>query len=113
MFTMTMIIRSESTKLINSEYFLWLVNRFSKKVTHESDSVPGFTAVRSATVNANFHPTTTILTPILPYPATTFDAIFTTMINFQDVLKQKGDAYGGLWADEGVYRTSIPWSRWV
>jgi len=26
------------------------------------------------------------------------------MINFQDVLKQKGDPYGGLWADEGVYR---------
>ena len=55
-------------------------------------------------MNANFHPTTKILTPILPYPATTFDAIFTTMINFQDVPKQKGDACGGLWADEGVYR---------
>ena len=26
------------------------------------------------------------------------------MINFQDALKQKGDSYGGLWADEGVYR---------
>ncbi|XDV44765.1 hypothetical protein PO909_013005 [Leuciscus waleckii] len=92
---------TESTKLINSGYFLWMVNRFSQKVTHESDSVPGFTAVRSATVDANFHPTTKILTPILPYPTTTFDAIFTRMINFQDVLKQKGDAYG---VYEGVYR---------
>ena len=26
------------------------------------------------------------------------------MINFQDALKQKGDTYGALWADEGVYR---------
>jgi hypothetical protein len=26
------------------------------------------------------------------------------MINFQDALKQKRDTYGGLWADEGVYR---------
>ncbi len=26
------------------------------------------------------------------------------MVNFQDALKQKGDAYGALWADEGVYR---------
>ena len=60
--------------------------------------------MRSTTVNCNFHPTTTILTPILPYPATTYDAILTTMINFQDVLKQKGDSYGGLWADECVYR---------
>ena len=25
------------------------------------------------------------------------------MINFQDALKQKGDSYRGLWADEGVY----------
>ena len=26
------------------------------------------------------------------------------MINFQDALKQKGDTYGALWADEGMYR---------
>ena len=26
------------------------------------------------------------------------------MNNFQDALKQKGDTYGALWADEGVYR---------
>jgi hypothetical protein len=54
-------------------------------------------------VKCNFHPTTTVLTPILPYPATTYDAVLTTMINFQDALNQKNDAYGGLWADEGVY----------
>jgi hypothetical protein len=32
--------------------------------------------------------------------------MLTTMINFQDVLKQKGDSYGGLWADESVYRSA-------
>ena len=26
------------------------------------------------------------------------------MINFQDVLQQKGQKYGPLWSDEGVYR---------
>ena len=26
------------------------------------------------------------------------------MINFQDALKQKGDTYGALWANKGVYR---------
>ena len=93
-----------STKSINSDNFLWIVNRFSKRATHESDYVPGFTAVRSTTVNRNFHPTTTILAPILPYPATTYDTVLTTIINFQDALKQKGDTYGALWADEGVYR---------
>ena len=90
-----------ATKSINSDYFLWMVNRFSKQLVHET--VPGFTTVRSAIVDCNFHSTTTILTPILLYTATTYDAILTTMINFQDALKQKGDAYGGLWADEGVY----------
>ncbi len=93
----------DSTKSINSDYFLWTINRYSKKAP-DSDYVPGFTAARSTTTNCKFHPTTTILTPILPYPATTYDAVFTTMVNFQDALKQKGDAYGALWADEGVYR---------
>ena len=94
---------TESTKAINSDNFLWMVNRFSKREMHENEYVPGFTAARTF-VNCNFHPTTTVLTPILPYPATTYDAVLTTMINFQDALKQKGDSYGALWADEGVYR---------
>ena len=53
-----------ATKSINSDNFLWIVNRFYKRATQESDYVPGFTAVRSTTLNCNFHPTTTILTPI-------------------------------------------------
>ena len=92
-----------STRSINLDYFLWTINRYSKKITHDDDYVPGFTAAKSIAVNNAFHPTTTILTPILPYPATSYDAVFTTMVNFQDALKQKGDAYGALWADEGVY----------
>jgi hypothetical protein len=92
---------NDVTKSIKLDYFLWIANRYSTRAMLES--VPGFTAVRSATVKCNFKPTTKILTPILPYPATTYDSIYTTMINFQDALKQKGDNYGGLWCDEGVY----------
>ena len=95
---------TESTKAINSDNFLWMVNRFSKRAIQENEYVPGFTVARSSFVDCNFHPTTTVLTPILPYPATTYDAVLTTMINFQDALTQKGDTYGALWADEGVYR---------
>ena len=29
--------------------------------------------------------------------------IFTAMINFQNILKQKGLANGPLWSDEGIY----------
>ena len=61
----------------------------------------------SATVNCNFKPTTVVLTRILLYPATTYDAILTTVINFQNALKEKGDdTYGGLWVDEDVYRVT-------
>ncbi len=74
-----------------------LLNQYQAE--DKSCFVPGFTAMRSSTVKLNFHATAKILTPILPYPATTYDSIFTTMINFQDALKQQGDPYGGLWAD--------------
>ena len=33
-----------------------------------------------------------------------YDSIYTTMINFQDVIKQESQDYGSLWCDEGVYR---------
>ena len=67
----------------------------------------GFTAASNTFVNCNFHPTTTVFTPILPYLATTYDAILTTIINFQDALKQKGDTYDALWADESVYFLAV------
>ena len=103
-YSSAMSLRNESIESIRLEYFLWLLSRLANKTTADRCIVPGFTAVRSTIFDLNFHATTKILTPILPYPATTYDAILTSMINFQDALKQKGDDYGGLWADEGVYR---------
>lgn len=41
--------------------------------------------------------------PVLPYKSTSMDSIYTTMKNFQDVLKQRNEEYGALWCDEGVY----------
>ena len=46
-------------------------------------------------------------TPIIPYPATDYNAIFMTMINFKDVLKQNKHENGPLWSDdEGAYHTA-------
>ena len=42
--------------------------------------------------------------PILPYPTTQFDTIYTCMKKFQDILKQRELPYGPLWSDQGVYR---------
>lgn len=78
----------ESAKSINLNYFLRTVNRFFKRATHESDFVPGFTAARRATVNFNFHPTTTIrCNP-----------------HHDDLLSECEETKGGMWADEGIYR---------
>ena len=65
--------------------------------------VPSFTAVTSLLDTSVCSVTNCAFTPILPYPATQFDTMFTTMINFQDVLQQKGCESGPLWSDEGVY----------
>ena len=50
-----------------------------------------------------FDVTKTSFVPILPYVATEMDTIFTSMINFQDVLKQNKSLSWVLWSDEGVY----------
>ena len=45
----------------------------------------------------------TSFVPILPYVATEMNTIFTSMLNFQEVMKQKNAMSGGLWSDKGVY----------
>ena len=43
-------------------------------------------------------------TLIIPLTATEYGAIFTVMVNFQDVLQQRGMSCGPFWSDEGIYR---------
>jgi hypothetical protein len=69
----------------------------------DESHVPTFTAVKSLLGTSITCITQCAFTPILPYPATQYDTIFTTMINFQDVLLQRGHENGPLWSDEGVY----------
>ena len=90
---------------IKEDCFLWNVCRYlSRNSVLKSDNyVPGFTAIRSKFAPPFFHPTDNAYVPVLPYKATERDSIFTTMVNFQDVLKQYGQNYGSLWCDEGVY----------
>ena len=70
----------------------------------EDGSFPSFTVTMSALQDPlKFDVTKKSFVPILPYVATEMDTIFTTMLNFQDVLKQKNAMSGALWSDEGVY----------
>ena len=72
----------------------------------DESHVSTFTAVKSLLGTSITCITQCGFTPILPYPATQHDTIFTTMINFQDVLLQRGHENGQLWSDEGVYTIS-------
>ena len=66
--------------------------------------VPSFTATNSLLSNVKPVLTSIGFTPIIPYPATEYDTIYTCMKNFQDILLQMNLKEGPLWCDEGVYR---------
>ena len=82
------------------EHSLWVLSRHITAAR----SIPSFTALKSL-LTVNKHTVSSIaFTPIIPHPATSYDTIFTAVINFQDILKQKGLANDPLLSDEGVYR---------
>ena len=84
---------------VNDDFFAWFVSRF--KVTND---IPNFTALLSKLTSREVRMMTArSFIPILPYPATLMDSIYTSMMNFKDVLHQRGESSGALWCDEGVY----------
>ena len=80
----------------------WLLARRLKD--GYTQNVPSFAAMNSLLFSGHHFLTEICFTPIVPYPATDYDTIFTCMKNIQDVLEQKSQKYGPLWCDEGVYR---------
>ena len=93
------------------DYELWQLVRYTADTLPAEGStvstkyaIPSYSSINSLLSKVKVELTSIGFAPILPYPATDFDAIHTTMINFQDVLEQKDLPYGALWCDEGVYR---------
>jgi len=91
---------SKTTK----HFRIWNAARFKIFGQRDGNGVPSFVATNSLFADPVNVITNFSFTPILPYPATEYDTIFTCMRNFQDVLKQRSQEYGPLWCDEGVYR---------
>ena len=60
-------------------------------------------ASNSAKYNKEVNSTSTAFIPILLHPATSYNLIFTSIINFQNIMKQTGNISIALWCDEGVY----------
>ena len=89
------------------QYRLWALARYKDKSPVDNGPyISSFAAVKSLLVSSTYFITKCTFTPILPYPATKYDAIFTTRINFQEVLKQKEHESGPLCSDEGMYYTA-------
>ena len=92
---------SETTLSSRNKYIFWISLR--NKETSKPNFVPSYVATNSLLSSKVKYLTRYAFTPIIPHPATCHDTIFTCMVNFQDVLKQKGTTQGALWCDEGVY----------
>ena len=94
-----------------NQFLLSNLSRHSKIVsmpihsTCNKPNISSFTATKIVLLASpkNCSKNRVAFTPTIPYPATDFDTIYTCMINFQDVLLQKGLDSGPLWCDEGIY----------
>ena len=70
------------------QYRLWTLVRYKdKSPVDNGPHVPFFAAVTSLLDSSTHFIAKCAFTPILPYPVTEYDAIFTAMINLQDMLK--------------------------
>ena len=96
-------VDTEATEnLAERRFKAWLFAR-SSTLKEDKQNVPSFSAMNSLLHEGKHFLTKIAFTPIIPYPATDYDTIFTCMRNYQDVLEQKCHKYGPLWCDEGVY----------
>ena len=68
-----------------------------------NQTIPSFSSLKRILSETSLNIAHITFTPILPYPATNYHAIYTVLVNFQDIRKQKQQVSGALWCDEGVY----------
>ena len=89
------------------QYRLWILAQYkNKSPVGNGPHIPSFAVVKGLLDSSTHFITACAFTPILLYPATEYDAVTTTMIDFQDVLKQKEPENGPLWLNEGMYHTA-------
>ena len=93
-----------SSRKASRWYKAWILNhhfvnsRMPILSSVDSSGILSFSAAISM-LTINMKPITKLaFTPIIPYPATEYDTIFMTMVNFQDVMQQRGISYGPLWS---------------
>ena len=89
------------------QYRQWTLAQYKgKSLVDNGPHIASFAAVKNLIDSSTHSIAKYVFTPILPYPATNYDALFMTMVNFQDVLKQNERENGPLWSNEGVNHTA-------
>ena len=102
------------TNAFAEQYRPWILACYKDKSPLDNGfHIQSFAAVKSLLDSSTHFITKCAFTPILPYPGMEYNAIFTTMINFQDVLKQKEHENGPLWSDEGVYHIAKKYTSYI
>ena len=91
---------SNLVNLRNKDYLLWILSRYLADTRYEN--VVPWSASNSPKYNKEINSTSTAFISILPHPATSYDSIFTNIINFQNIMKQTRNISGALSCDEGV-----------
>ena len=86
-------------------YRFWVLFRHSKD-PDRIQNIPSCAATNNTLLRGEGNQATmrVAFTPIIPHLATDRSTINTAMVNFQDVLGQKGLGYGLLWCDKRVHR---------
>ena len=99
--------RKEISKQVDEDHFLWwyfrnIFHHRERATDKDEQFVPSFTAINSkldkgSSTNVSSTSTThKSFIPILPHPATTMDSIYTSMVNFCDVLRQREEDCGAM-----------------
>ena len=82
---------SNLVNLRNKDRLLWVLSRYLAD-TCDKNVMPSWSASNSAKYNKEIYSTSTAFIPVLPHPATSYDSIFTSIINFQNIMKQTGNS---------------------
>ena len=81
---------SNLVNLRNKDYLLLVLSRYLADTRNEN-VMPLWSSSNSAKHNKKVNSTSTAFIPILLLPATSYDSIFTSIINFQNIMKQTGN----------------------
>ena len=72
---------SNLVNLRNKDYLLWVLSRYLAD-TRDENVMPSWSASNNVKYNKEINSSSIAYIPVLAHPATSYDSIFTSLINF-------------------------------